>query len=109
MTVLETDTRTLPRLPLVEVVVQQSDLLRPDWLATQLDDVLRVRPDRVVVDVSRCSRLDAASLQVLLGMHCELRRRRAVLVLRGLSPRLERVIAIGGLAEVFDVEGRPRC
>lgn len=109
MTVLERNRGTLPGLPLVEVLVKQSDLLRPDWLATQLDDVLRVRPDRVVVDLTRCSTIDATSLRVLLGTHRELRRRRGVLVLRGLSPRLERVIALGGLADVFDVDGRSRC
>lgn len=109
MTVLERYSGTLTGLPLVEVLVQQSDLLRPDWLATQLDDVLRVRPDRVVVDLTRCPTIDAATLRVLLGTHCELRRRRGVLVLRGLSSRLERVIALGGLADVFDVEGRSGC
>ncbi len=109
MTVLEMNRGILPGLPLVEVLVQQPDLARPEWLATQLDDVLRVRPDRVVVDLTRCSTIDATSLRVLLGTHLELRRRGGVLVLRGLSPRLERVIALGGLADVFDVDGRSRC
>lgn len=109
MTVLDMDRGTLPGLPLVEVLVQESDLVRRDWLATQLDDVLRVRPDRVVVDLARCSTLDATSLRVLLGTHCELRRRRGVLVLRGLSARAERVIALSGLADVFDVEGGVQC
>jgi anti-anti-sigma factor len=109
MSVLQTHERVGPGLPLVEVLVRQPDLSRPGWLSAQLDDVLRVRPERVVVDLGQCSTIDAAGLRVLLEAHCELRRRGGVLVLRGLCPRLERVIGLTGLTEVFDVEGRARC
>lgn len=109
MTVLQTHERVGPGLPLVEVLVRQADLGRPGWLSSQLDDVLRVRPERVVVDLARCASMGATALGALLEAHREQRRRGGVLVLRGLSPRLERVVALSGLSDVFDVEGRVRC
>lgn len=109
MTVLQTHERVGPGLPLVEVLVRQSDLGRSGWLPAQLDDVLRVRPERVVVDLAQCSTIDASALRTLLEAHRELRRRGGLLVLRGLSSRLERVVGLTGLADVFDVEGRVRC
>lgn len=109
MTVLQTHERVGPGLPLVAVLVRHGDLVRPGWLAAQLDDVLRVRPERVVVDLTDCPTIDAGALRVLLEAHVELRRRGGVLVLRGLCARLDRVIGLTGLTDVFDVEGRTRC
>lgn len=108
MSVLQNDERVGPGLPLVEVLVGQPDLARPGWLSTQLDDVLRVRPERVVVDLDQCATIDASALGVLLEAHRELRRRGSVLALRGLCGRLQRIIVLAGLGDVFDVEGRHR-
>ncbi len=105
MTVLQERELAGPGLPVVELLCRDADVRRPGWLQAQLEDVLRVRPDVVVVDLSACPTLDSASLRTLLDIHCELRRQGGRLVLRGLSPRIERVIGVAGLAGVFDVEG----
>ena len=99
MTVLDT-----PALPLVVLVPRDGDVSRTGWLRAHLDDALRVRPDRVVVDLSQTSTLDSAALQVLLEAHRQLARRGGVLALRGLSPRLVRLVGLCGLTDVLHVE-----
>ena len=102
----------VPALPLVELVVQEADL-HPDrkaWLQAQLEDVLRVRPQRLVVDLSRCEVVHADALRALLRAHLGLRRSGGVLVLRGVRPRVSRTIGLSGLSAVLDVEpDRVRC
>jgi anti-anti-sigma factor len=96
----------VPVLPLVELVVRQQDL-HPDrtaWLQAQLEDVLRVHPDRVVVDLGACEAMSSGALRALLQAHLQLGRRGARLVLRGVRPRVARVIGLSGLSAVFDVE-----
>lgn len=104
MTVMQE--RTIGSVPLVELVMREQDLHRGRiaWLQAQVDDVLRVRPERLVVDLTRCGSCESGALRVLLDAHRRLRRQGGVLVLRGLCPRLARVIGLSGLAEVFDVE-----
>lgn len=109
MTVMQVREQVGTGVPLVELVVREQDVTRPGWLHVQLEDVLRVQPRRLVVDVSACATLDAATLRALLDAHRRLRRRDAVLVLRGLSPRLLRVLSLNGLVDVLDIEGRARC
>ena len=104
MTVIEEREHDVCRLPLVVLVLRDEDVSRPRWLVAQLEDVLRVRPDRVVVDLSQCDRLDAAALHALLDAHRQLARRGAVLSLRGLCPRLVRLIGLSGLTDVLRVE-----
>lgn len=104
MTVLSERQHDAPGLPLVVLVVRDDDAARGRWLATHLDDALRVRPDRVVVDLSQCTSLDSTALQALLDAHRRLARRDAVLALRGLSPRLVRLLSLSGLTDVLHVE-----
>ena len=104
MTVIDEREHDVRGLPLVVLVLRQEDACRGRWLAVQLDDVLRVRPDRVVVDLSQCSRLDSAALRTLLDVHLRLARRGGVLVLRGLGPRLARLLTLSGLDDVLLVE-----
>ncbi len=106
-------TATLParasgpgRVPLVELVVRDRDLgpLRARWLPLQLEDALRLRPDRVVVDLSRCTDLGAGTLQALHDCSGSLRRQGGTLVLRGLCPRLDRLLSLAGLSDELAVE-----
>lgn len=106
MTVMQEREHAGPSVPLVEVVVLDGEASRDRWLQAQLEDVLRVRPGKVVVDLSGCASLDAGALRTLLDTHRQLRRQGGVLSLRGLCPRLVRVIGLSGLTEVFDVEER---
>ena len=57
-----------------------------------------------MVDLSQCEVMTSGLLYLLLAAHRAMRRRDGRLTLRGLSPRLVRVIGTGGLAEVLDVE-----
>jgi len=65
-----------------------------------------MRPKQIVVDLTHCEVLDFALLHLLLSTHRQLRRQEGRLTIRGLSPRLVRVVALGGLTDVFDVEPR---
>lgn len=104
MTLLDEREHDVRSLPLVVLVLRQEDARRDRWLAAHLDDVLRVRPDRVVVDLSGCDSLDSAALTALLDAHRRLARRGGVLALRGLCPRLVRLIGLSGLTDVLHVE-----
>lgn len=108
MTVMHVREQPGTPLPLVELVVRDRDVVRGTWLQVQLDEVLRVRPRRLVVDLTACTTLDASALRALLEAHRQQRRQDGVLVLRGLSERLVRVVGLSGLGDVFDVEGHPR-
>ncbi len=105
MTVLQTRSRT-SQVPLVVVVVTDPQLHADATarLQSQLEEVLRVRPARIVVDMSRCATVDAASLRILLDVHCRLRRVDATLTLRGVCERVRRVIGLCGLTAVFAIE-----
>ena len=104
MTVLDERQHDVRGLPLVVLVLREQDACRGRWLAAHLDDVLLVRPQRLVVDLSQCAFLDSAALLVLLDVHLRLARRGGVLVLRGLSPRLARLLSLSGLDDVLRVE-----
>ncbi len=54
MTVVQIPVRTATRLPLVELVMRESDLQpgRSGWLQAQREDALRVGPERLVVDLA---------------------------------------------------------
>lgn len=104
MTVIDQRTHDVRGLPLVVLVLRQEDACRGRRLVARLDDVLRVRPDRVVVDLSQCDSLDSAALHALLDVHLTLARRGGVLALRGLGPRLRRLLTLSGLDDVLLVE-----
>lgn len=94
-----------PVLPLVTVAVHEDlDLSSQARVGERLTEALALRPDRLVVDLSRCGFLDATGLTVLLHAHRDARRQGAELVLRGPQARAVRVIALAGLSGVFTVE-----
>ena len=96
----------LPGVPLVEVVVaDRFDGATALHLRDRLEDALRVRPERLVVDLGGCTAFDASGLRVLLEVHCEAIRGGSRLVLRRAGERVQRVIALSGLDGVFDLEG----
>ena len=60
-------------------------------------------PERVVVDLSNCSFVDAAAVNVLLDAHREAWRSGGRLSLRGPSPRLRRLFELAHVNDVFDI------
>ena len=70
----------------------------------QLHAALAGKPERLVVDLSGCTFVDASALSMLLDVHRRAWRAGGVLTLRGCSPRVLRLLSLTGLRRVFDVE-----
>ena len=105
MTALQ-DWSTPSATPLVEIVVADDlDDCSAPRLRERLEDALRMRPERLVVDLSRCSAFDVGALRVLLEAHCEVIRAGGSLVLRRPGARVLQVVELSGLQGVFTLEG----
>lgn len=90
--------------PVVEVrVCGELDLAAAARVAARLEDALNLRPERLFVDMSSCSFVDAAGISVLLDAHRQAWRQGAAFTLRGCSERQLKVLALMGLHQVFDV------
>ncbi|BCB92041.1 STAS domain-containing protein [Phytohabitans suffuscus] len=68
-----------------------------------LDTAVLLRPDRLVVDMTRCVGIDAAGVALLLDLHRQLLRVGARLTLRSPSPRLRRILRISRVEQVLHV------
>lgn len=91
--------------PLVEIVVaEELDVSSVPRVRERLEDALRLRPGRLVVDLGRCGFLDGSGLAALLAVHRQAMRQGAEFVLRAPDARVRRLIALTGLAKVFTVE-----
>jgi len=66
-----------------------------------LDTAVRLRPDRLVVDMAGCVGIDAAGVALLLDVHRQLLRVGAGLTLRAPSPRLRRILRISRVEQVL--------
>ena len=84
-------------------VCEELDISSMHRLREQLMDALAVRPRAVVVDLRRCSFLDAQALTPLLDAHRGARRRQVEFALAGLTPQAHRLLALAGLQDVFTV------
>ena len=73
----------------------------------RLDEAVAQRPARLVVDLSGCGFVDACALGMLLEAHRRVARTGGVLVLRGCSPRVLRLLSLTGLRRVFALEDAP--
>jgi anti-sigma B factor antagonist len=58
----------------------------------------------VYLDLSKVDYMDSTGLGVLIGAYKSLRANRGRLILVGVSPRLNRLLKITGLAEIMDIE-----
>ena len=70
----------------------------------ELEQAQAARPLRLVVDLAECRSIDAAGLAVLLEARRRARERGATLVLRGVSQRLRRLLAVSATAGLFELE-----
>lgn len=73
----------------------------------QLQEALRHRPARLVVDLSACPFAGAAAIAALLDAHRTTARYGGELVLSGCTPRVLRALSLTGLSRVFALEGTP--
>ena len=80
------------------------DLPRVARVREQLHEALVAGPERLVVDLSGCTFVDASALSMLVDVHRRAWRSGGVLTLRGCSPRVLRLLSLTGLRRVFDLE-----
>ena len=92
-----------PAVVVVEVV-GDLNLASTARVRETLHDALRVKPSRLVVDLSRCGFVDANALSMLVDVHRRAWRAGGVLTLRGCSPRVLRLLSLTGLRRVFEIE-----
>jgi anti-anti-sigma factor len=72
--------------------------------ARQLTVAVARRPDRLVVDLSACPRIDAAAIGLLLKIHGEMLRAHGTLLLRRPHPRVRRMLRLARVDQVLEVE-----
>jgi anti-anti-sigma factor len=90
--------------PLIELVITEPlDSRGAGRLHRLLAEALDLVPDRVVVDLSDCSFVDAAAVNVLLDAHRKAWRSGGRLTLRCPSPRLRRLFELAHVSDVFDI------
>jgi anti-sigma B factor antagonist len=70
----------------------------------ELHAALAATPERLVVDLTGCTFVDASALSMLLDVHRRACRAGGLLTLRGCSPRVLRLLSLTGLRRVFDLE-----
>ncbi|PTX58882.1 anti-sigma B factor antagonist [Melghirimyces profundicolus] len=58
----------------------------------------------VCLDLSQVEYMDSTGLGVLIGAFKQLRSQGGRLILKGMSPRLKRLMQITGLTEIMDIE-----
>lgn len=89
---------------LVEIVVDE-DLTAEaaDRLHSRLADALRLHPAQLVVDLSRCGYADALAIDVLLNAHRRAYQSGGRLTLRCPSPRVQRLLHVARVSQVFHV------
>ena len=94
-----TSTRTMPLL--VIRISEPLDSARVPFVVGLLDDAVGVRPGHLVVDLTECEYLDAAGIMLLIDVHRRVWQDGGRMTLRGLSPRLRRILEIARVNRVF--------
>jgi anti-anti-sigma factor len=94
-----TQSRTMPLL--VVRVCEPLDATRIPSVDGLLDDAVAVRPAHLVVDLSECEYLDAAGITLLLDVHKRIWADGGRMTLRGISPRLGRILELARVGRVF--------
>jgi anti-anti-sigma factor len=80
-------------VPLVELAItQELSVTTLPALAAKLDQVLSLRPQRVVIELAGCPFIDAAAIGVLLDAHRRLWQSDGLLSLRSPNGRLRRIL-----------------
>jgi anti-anti-sigma factor len=72
-----------------------------------LADAAGRRPERLVVDLAACPRMDAAAIVMLLRVHRQMLRADGALVLRTPPARVRRMLTLARVEQVLEVEEDP--
>jgi anti-anti-sigma factor len=93
-----------PTTPLVELVIadgiDRQSLVR---LQDLLTEAMSLRPTQLVLDLTQCTGLDAAAVDLLLDTHRRMWHLGGRLILRSPSPHLQRIFRLARVDHVFDV------
>ncbi len=97
-----------PSMPLVEILVREPlDAEAVPKVRLLLQDAVELRPAHLVVDLAGCEVLDAAGIDLLVGVHRRIWAAGGRLTLRGLSPRLHRMIKLARADRVLHTAAKP--
>jgi anti-anti-sigma factor len=86
------------------VVTEAFDGAAVDRWRARLDAAAALRPARLVVDLRRSPRIDAAAIGVLLSVHRQMLRADGRLLLRAPVDRVRRVLGLARVDHVLEVE-----
>jgi anti-anti-sigma factor len=70
----------------------------------QLSEAAARRPDRLVLDLRRCPRVDAAAIELLLRVHGRLLRSGGRLILGTPGDRVRRTLTLARVDQVLEVD-----
>ncbi|MCA2219020.1 STAS domain-containing protein [Jidongwangia harbinensis] len=90
-----------------ELVVVVSHPLDDDMVErwqTTLAEALAAQPKRLIIDLSACPRMDAAAIVLLLRAHRQMVCADGTLVLRRPKPRVRRLLSLGRIDQVLEVD-----
>jgi anti-anti-sigma factor len=91
----------------VVVVTDPLDGAAVGYWSRVLADAAARRPDRLVVDLAACPRMDAAAIGALLRLHGQLLRDGGGLLLRTPPTRVRRMLRLARVEHVLEVEDDP--
>jgi anti-anti-sigma factor len=97
----------LPTRQLPHVVINlcgELGIAEVHQLRERLQEAISLHPERLVLDFSDCSHLDAQVILLLLDVHAELWRDQSRLALRGCSAQALRLLDLAGVRQVFEFE-----
>jgi len=90
-------------IPVVELQAS-AELCAPrlSEFETAVSEVLAVRPSMLIIDLSRCPRIDAAGIGMLMNLHRQMRRDGGRLCVRAPAPQIRRVLQIARVDQILD-------
>jgi anti-anti-sigma factor len=100
-----TEARTVPLLE-IRVTTPLSAATAGD-LDGLLEDAVALRPAHLVIDLTDCEYLDATGIGLLLDVHRRVWQDGGRLSLRGMSPRLHRILEIARVDRVLQTATAP--
>jgi anti-anti-sigma factor len=100
-----TEARTMPLLE-IRVTTPLSAATAGD-LDGLLEDAVALRPGHLVIDLTDCEYLDATGIDLLLDVHRRVWQDGGRLSLRGMSPRLHRILEIARVDRVLQTASVP--
>lgn len=100
-----TEARTMPLLE-IRVTTPLSAATAGD-LDGLFEDAVALRPTHLVIDLTDCEYLDASGIELLLDVHRRIWHDGGRLSLRGMSPRLHRILEIARVDRVLHTATAP--